>query len=461
MNVLRKFSPPVNRQMRVLDKSFFQKEVSLLVAAFPNPKFLGDFVKSCKGDFLLMSGVKHIVPINGTKGVLLREDIDSLESYRDLLSSTALAKIAEYDVEILPYTLKLDYSFWKADDILHAVLPEHLTNDIPTGFAQAGHIAHFNLRSEFKEYGPLIGQVILDKNSKIETVVDKVDSIDTKFRTFKMKVLAGKDDFVVEQNESGCKFRFDFSSVYWNLRLSTEHDRLISQFQPNEVVGDVFAGVGPFAVPAGRKNALVLANDLNPESYKYLKENIRLNNVEDFVRPSNLDGRDFIRNSPSMILNWAKSESVIEKRKTVKRRKTDSNTQLATTEKSVEITQIQIPQFISNYVMNLPDSALTFLDEFVGLYTHDEEVERIAKSDPNFRLPIINVHCFEKYSSDEPEPTMDDLHRRVHSRIIEYIQYSAPFEAFNFHLVRKVAPTKFMFCVTFELPWDVAFKKKF
>ena len=460
MSALEKFSPPVNKHMRVLDRAFFKKDVSLLVASFPNPKYLGDFVKSCKDDFLLVPGIKHIVTVNGTKGVLLRADIDDMQTYKDRLSPIALEKVKQLGIEILPYTLNLDYSYWKADDILRAVLPENLTSEIPSGFAQAGHIAHLNLRKEFKEYGELIGQVILDKNSKIETVVDKLDSIDTKFRTFKMKVLAGKNDFVVEQSESGCRFRFDFSSVYWNLRLSTEHDRLISQFNPGEVVGDVFAGVGPFAVPAGRKNALVLANDLNPESYKYLQENIKLNNVQDFVKPFNLDGREFIRSSPLRILEWANSQGKIEKQKTVKRRRVDEQTKQPTTIKTVELINIEVPRYISNYVMNLPDSALTFLDEFIGLYTRDESVEKIARGDPQFRLPTINVHCFEKFSSDEPEPSMQELYRRVHSRITKIIDFPAPFDDFHFHLVRKVAPTKPMFCVTFQLPREVAFRKK-
>ncbi|KAF8003247.1 hypothetical protein HF325_002492 [Metschnikowia pulcherrima] len=110
--------------------------------------------------------------------------------------------------------------------------------------------------------------------------------------------------------------------------------------------------------------------------------------------------------------------------------------------------------------MNLPDSALTFLDEFIGLYTRDESVEKIARGDPQFRLPTINVHCFEKFSSDEPEPSMQELYRRVHSRITKIIDFPAPFDDFHFHLVRKVAPTKPMFCVTFQLPREVAFRKK-
>lgn len=44
-------------------------------------------------------------------------------------------------------------------------------------------------------------------------------------------------------------------------------------------MADVFAGVGPFALPAAKKGCAVLANDLNPESYKYLKINIDKNNV--------------------------------------------------------------------------------------------------------------------------------------------------------------------------------------
>lgn len=46
-----------------------------------------------------------------------------------------------------------------------------------------------------------------------------------------------------------------------------------------DVVADVFAGVGPFSLPAGKKGCGVLANDLNPASFKYLRQNIDDNHV--------------------------------------------------------------------------------------------------------------------------------------------------------------------------------------
>jgi tRNA (guanine37-N1)-methyltransferase len=38
----------------------------------------------------------------------------------------------------------------------------------------------------------------VQKNKAIKTVVNKLDSIDTRFRFFKMELLAGEPDYVVE-----------------------------------------------------------------------------------------------------------------------------------------------------------------------------------------------------------------------------------------------------------------------
>jgi tRNA (guanine37-N1)-methyltransferase len=138
-----------------------------------------------------------------------------------------------------------------------------------------------NLRPPLLPWKYLIGAVVLSKShSGITTVVNKLDTIDSVYRTFEMEVLAGEDNFLVTHTHLDCIFTFDFSKVYWNTRLGTEHRRLVEGFDVTEGgVCDVFAGVGPFAVPTGRKRVFVLANDLNPASYDSLVGNIHSNKV--------------------------------------------------------------------------------------------------------------------------------------------------------------------------------------
>lgn len=47
------------------------------------------------------------------------------------------------------------------------------------------------------------------------------------------------------------------SKVYWNSRLETEHKRLVDTFKAGQVVVDVMAGIGPFAVPAAQRGCKV------------------------------------------------------------------------------------------------------------------------------------------------------------------------------------------------------------
>ena len=140
-----------------------------------------------------------------------------------------------------------------------SVLPLDEQSEVPSGFSIVGHVAHLNLRNQYLPYKTLIAEVLRDKNPQVRTVINKLDDVGSSniYRTFRYEVLAGEDDLNVEVKEEECLFRFDYAKVYWNPRLHAEHKRVVGLFGEGEAVCDVMAGVGPFAVPAGRKRVFV------------------------------------------------------------------------------------------------------------------------------------------------------------------------------------------------------------
>jgi tRNA G37 N-methylase Trm5 len=63
--------------------------------------------------------------------------------------------------------------------------------------------------------------------------------------------------------------------------------RLVELLRPGDVMCDMMAGIGPFAIPAARRRVVVHANDLNPRCAHYLRANAKLNKV----RPEMLHAR--------------------------------------------------------------------------------------------------------------------------------------------------------------------------
>lgn len=58
-------------------------------------------------------------------------------------------------------------------------------------------------------------QVVLDKNKpKIQTVVNKIDSIQNEYRTMQLEVLAGNHSLVTTVVENGLRFQVDLATVY-------------------------------------------------------------------------------------------------------------------------------------------------------------------------------------------------------------------------------------------------------
>ncbi|KTW30899.1 tRNA (guanine) methyltransferase [Pneumocystis jirovecii RU7] len=436
--------PPVKRSMEVLDKHFFKKSV-LLSAAIVPLSLIASFRKICSAD-VLKNNIS-IVPMDSLfKKVLLKPRISPYDLSK--LTKRSSEFIKEHKISIIPYVLELNYDFWNSDDILSAILPENLLESIPCSFAQVGHIAHMNIREEYLPYKKIIGEVILSKNKGIRTVVNKVDIIDTTFRNFKMEVLAGENDFFVEHSESNCRFKFDFSKVYWNSRLNDERHRLIQLFQKGDAICDVFAGVGPFSIPAGKKRVIVFSNDLNPDSYKSMKENISLNKVDLFVKAYCKDGRQFIRDSVHELIEFSKQKTI----NVPNGKKTKSQ------ESFPKFENILIPQVFKHFIMNLPETSIDFLDAFKGIYSGYKHLFLSTKNS----LPTIHVYCFSKLSP--PDDLIPVRCYCLHKKILIFQRLSTSLginllkNNVNIHYVRKVSPNKSMYCCSFKFPEEIAFK---
>ncbi|KAH9929666.1 Met-10+ like-protein-domain-containing protein, partial [Fomitopsis serialis] len=394
--------------------------------------------------------------------------------HEDELPQEAKDFLKEHSITLQPYDLHLDYNYWPAEDILEAILPEDL-EEKPSGFASVGHVAHLNLNDEWIPWKHIIAQVFLDKNSPhIRTVVNKTDSIKKNiYRVFPMEILAGEPTTLVQQKEGDCQFTFDFAEVYWNARLHGEHARIVSQFKPEDVVADVFAGVGPFALPAAKKGCAVLANDLNPNGYKFLLVNIADNNLTDLVHPSCMDGRDFIRDVFNRVYNdpmpptpppkisrsqARKLAKQISRERRARKRRSGAHSSSPARSPSPASTGSRSPSPVeaaethTHFVMNLPETAIEFLDAFRGVLGPENADGRGLSGiyDSQEKMPMI--HCYGFTRAKEADLATAEIRQRVEAALAAKLV-----GAVESYWVRSVAPNKEMFCLSFQLPYEVAY----
>ncbi|OBR15735.1 tRNA (guanine(37)-N1)-methyltransferase [Colletotrichum higginsianum IMI 349063] len=464
---------PLARAATVLDRSLFSKKLELAAATVKDPRNISKYRKQLeKSKELLrldrLDSCRNDPKAPGLKCLLLRPGIKADGVFRrrhgapsfkrasrpaswTLYPTTWNSTMTTGPIVSRPETFRemRDRALTVVQvDVMTSILPEELHVEIPVGFNTAGHVAHLNLKDPYLPYKKIIAEVILDKNPKIRTVINKIDDVgnESVFRTFAYEVLCGPDDLNVEVKENDCVFQFDYAKVYWNSKLEPEHTRLISKFKPGEVVADVMAGIGPFAVPAGKKGVFVFANDMNPESYKYLTAAVERNKVSQYVRPYNMDGRKFIQDAVHQVYDASsRGEGAV-----IKAKQSRSKPQNPVPEPK----RIPIPPTISHFVMNLPASAYTFVNHYKGIYRGHE---KLFEPHTSTKLPMVHVHCFALKSDDEVP--LNDILERLHAEIgVRFkVGDADKYGEVDIYNVRDVAPKKRMFCASFRIPPEVAF----
>jgi len=305
---------------------------------------------------------------------------------------------------LVPHAVSLGYAQLSMEEVLRPILGAG-GGPVPASFEVVGRLAHLNLRPEHERFKYTVAAVLLDKNPSIGIVVNKTGALGSDgsaFRTFPMEVLAGGGGTTVEVRHVGARFRFDFRAVYWNSRLSHEHEHVArAAVPPGAVVADLFAGVGPFAVPLaaerGGRAAAVHANDLNPASHAALIDNARANGAARRLRAYNLDARAFVRG----------------------------------------LARARVP--FTHALMNLPADAVGFLDAFVDIFAQQRAAAApdaaaaataaaaAAAASPS-PLPLPRIFCYAFCKTHVLEDAVADVSRRVLAALRLAPADAAPFD---------------------------------
>ncbi|WP_114577473.1 class I SAM-dependent methyltransferase family protein [Saliphagus sp. LR7] len=145
-----------------------------------------------------------------------------------------------------------------------------------------------------------IARAVVESDLPVETVLNKASKVKGEKRVREWELLAGEGTETVHR-EYGCEYLLDLAAVYFSPRLATERHRVTEQIREGERVFDMFAGVGPFVIPAAKRGATAVGCDVNGRAIEYLRENARRNGVADRVTAIEGD----VREAADDYGNWA------------------------------------------------------------------------------------------------------------------------------------------------------------
>ena len=153
---------------------------------------------------------------------------------------------------------------------------------VPSSFDMVGDLAIFSdIPKELKNKEKAIAEALLKLNKHTKVILKKTKKYSGKFRTPKLKILAGENRKETELKENNISLKLNPEKAYFSVRLATERGRINKLVKPNESILVMFSGVGPYSINIAKnaKPKEIYSIEINPDACEYQKENIITNKV--------------------------------------------------------------------------------------------------------------------------------------------------------------------------------------
>jgi tRNA (guanine37-N1)-methyltransferase len=167
-----------------------------------------------------------------------------------------------------------------------------------SSFDIIGDILIIKIPEELEEKKEIIANTLINKIKTVNTVFQQISSVQGEYRTRKLCFLTGSNKSKTEYKEHGCIFKVDVLKTYFSPRLSTERLRVSKMISNNEIIINMFAGIGTYSIILAKKNpdCIVYSIDSNPDANDLCIINAKLNKVQDRVIPILGSARTIIDN---------------------------------------------------------------------------------------------------------------------------------------------------------------------
>jgi len=187
------------------------------------------------------------------------------------------------------------------EDYLQGRIPPEKMDEFKKSFDIIGDVVILEIPDELEDEKYLIGEAAL-KFTKRKSVYRKKSKIKGIVRTRELEHLAGEDQPVTIHKEYDSHIMLDVKKVYFSPRLATERKIVTDQVHDGEIILDMFAGVGPFAINIARRHKVqIYAVDINPHAVDYLKKNITSNKLKGQITAIQGDVAEVLKNlNPEM-----------------------------------------------------------------------------------------------------------------------------------------------------------------